>query len=530
MSTKILTAQQMREVDRVSTEQFGVPAIVLMENAGRSVVELMAELLSPLQRKRIAIVCGKGNNGGDGFVIARHLLMRGIRPRVVLFADPTSLNGEARINYESLVTWGLSPLLARNQAEWAAARTDLLSATVVVDAVLGMGIDRPLEGFLADVIVDLSALLPHAKVIAVDIPSGLTSDTGAMCGPAMRAHHTITFSAPKLGHIFPPNCEYVGELHVVPIGTPPTAYRDDAKIFLNLLSREDVAPFLAARSCDSHKGNFGHVLIVGGSRGKSGAAAMAGMSALRSGAGLVTVASAKCAQAEVALSCPALMTESIEESTSGNVSEIGSAKLGKLLEGKSVVAVGPGIGSAPDTIAFVRALVRDTANIPLVLDADGLNAFSTAPELLDGTGRTLVLTPHPGEMARLTGVSSHDVQARRIDVARDFAIRRRVCLVLKGSRTLIAEPGGQVYVNPTGNPGMATAGSGDVLTGMIAAMLAQFPSEPVEKVVSAAVYWHGSAGDEAVRSVGEHSLIATDLINALPHAAKALKRGRALNG
>jgi hydroxyethylthiazole kinase-like uncharacterized protein yjeF len=532
MATKILTAQQMREVDRISIEELGIAGVVLMENAGRAVAGVMEKVVPELASQRIGIICGKGNNGGDGFVVARHLLMRGIRPRVVLLADPTAIQGDARTNYELLLKWGLTPSLARNELEWAAARIELLSASILVDAILGTGVDRPVDGFLADVFNDLSAVLSHALIFAVDMPSGLPTDTGHLIGPALGADHTITFTAPKPSQIFPPSCELVGKLHIAPIGTPPDTFLEDEQIFLNLLSVQDAAEFFAHRQQDTHKGSYGHVLVVGGARGRSGAAAMAGLSALRGGAGLVTVATSNSALTEVAVSCPALMTEALNESMDGAVafSENSSKEIASLVHGKSVVAIGPGIGTESETIEFVRQLVRESAPTPLVIDADGINAFAGAVDLLNGRSRTIVLTPHPGEMARLTGLSVSEVQSRRIDVARNFARKHGLCVVLKGARTLIAEPGGQVYVNPTGNPGMATAGSGDVLTGIIAAMLAQHPTEPAEKVVSAAVYWHGKAGDAAVSQLGELSLIATDVIDSLAPAATAIRDECASDG
>lgn len=517
----------MREVDRVSRERLGLAGLVLMENAGRGVVEVLGRLFPRLAEQRIGIVCGKGNNGGDGFVVARHLLMRGVRPRVVVLADPTSIQGDARVNYELLLSWGLQPSVARNELEWAAARIELLSATVLVDAVLGTGLDRPVEGFLAEVFADLSAVLAHAQVIAVDMPSGLSSDSGASLGRSLRAHHTVTFTAPKPSQIFPPNCEQVGHLHVVPIGTPGWVYEEEDSSFLNLLDARDVDDLFTQRPMDTHKGTFGHVLVVGGSRGKSGAAALAGVSALRGGAGLVTVATTQPALRDITSCCAALMTEPLTEAESGCIASAAGAQLTRVLAGKSVLALGPGIGSEPEAVEFVRRAVRESAPVPLVLDADGLNAFAGASELLDGSTRTIVLTPHPGEMARLTGLTTGEVRLRRVDIAREFARRHNVCLVLKGARTLIAEPGGQVYVNPTGNPGMATAGTGDLLTGLIASLLAQHPTFPVEQVVCAAVYWHGLAGDEAVKAKGELSLIATDLLEAMPAAARSIRDGSA---
>ncbi len=528
MPIKLLTAKQMSEADRVSIEQLGIPGRVLMENAGRDVVETLARRFPALGRERIGVVCGKGNNGGDGFVVARHLLMRGIRPRVVLLADPTELQGDARANYELLLKWGLQPFVARNELEWAAARIEILPVTLLIDALLGTGLDRPVAGFFAKIIADITTTLAHAKIVAVDMPSGMPSDTGAPLGPALKACCTVTFTAPKPSQIFPPNSENVGELVIVSIGTPPSAYSKETANFLNLLCPEDVAPFLAPRPADSHKGSYGHVLVVGGSRGKSGAAAMtgmAGLSALRAGAGLVTVATAQSAQSDVAAASPALMTEALPESSEGSISPqaFDRGRFAAVARAKAVIAIGPGISAHPQTAEFVRKVVQEFSSTPMVIDADGLNAFAGAPELLDGKGRTLVLTPHPGEMARLTGLSVSEIQLRRVDVARDFAMKHHVYLVLKGYRTLIAEPTGQVYVNPTGNPGMSTAGTGDVLTGMIAALLGQHPDVSVEKVVSAAVYWHGAAGDGAAARKGELSLIATDLIDALPEAAEMIR-------
>jgi NAD(P)H-hydrate epimerase len=387
------------------------------------------------------------------------------------------------------------------------------------------------EGFLLEVIRDINAGFAHVPVVAVDMPSGLPSDTGEPLGESVRARLTVTFTAPKWSQVLPPNCERVGELVVTPIGTPASVLAADASVFLNLLGPEDLAPFTRPREADSHKGDYGHVLVVGGSRGKSGAAALSALGALGAGAGLVTVATAASAQTPVASAAPTLMTESLAETEAGTISlrafEYG--RFAAVAEGKSVLAIGPGITTNPDTVEFVRRVVREWTGSPMVIDADGLNAFAGAVDLLQeasqGGKRKLVLTPHPGEMARLTGLTTQQVLARRVELAREFAMQRRVHLVLKGYRTLIAEPGGQVYVNPTGNPGMATAGTGDVLTGMIAGLLAQHPDAPVESVVSAAVYWHGAAGDRAAARRGELSLTATDLLAALPGSCGRMSPG-----
>ncbi|MBI1956598.1 MAG: NAD(P)H-hydrate dehydratase [Acidobacteria bacterium] len=520
---KILTARQMREVDRITTEKFGVPSLVLMENAGRNVFHLIQQKFPALHRERIAILCGKGNNGGDGFVVARQLRMRGYEPRVFLLADPDGLKGDARVNYEILVRSGWPPTVVRDVQEWTVIRSEVLTATLLVDALLGTGLEGPVEGFYREVIRDLNRHFAHIPIVAVDMPSGLPSDTGEALGESLRARYTVTFTAPKWSHIFPPNCERMGELFVTPIGTPPAVVEDDPSIFLNLIGKEELACFGAKRRADSHKGNYGHVLVVGGSRGKSGAAALAAMGALSAGAGLVTAAVPAGVLPLVAKAAPTLMTEPLPESDRGTISPhaFDDGRFAQIAADKSVLAIGPGISTHAETAEFARRVVREWPQLPIVVDADGLNAFAGAAELLQGGGRKLILTPHPGEMARLTGRSTKEIQARRVEVAREFAMQHKVFVVLKGHRTLVAEPGGQVYVNPTGNPGMATAGTGDVLTGMIAGLLAQHPTEPVEKVLSAAVYWHGAAGDIAASRKGELSLLATDLIAALPEALEA---------
>jgi len=520
MATKILTASQMKEMDRASIEKLGVPGMVLMENAGRNVAQLIEEKFPKIEKDRITILCGKGNNGGDGFVAARHLLMRGWRPRVVLLADPEGLKGDARTNCTILLQSGLAPTVLPHQSDWFRARSEFLTSSLLVDAILGTGLAGPVEGFYREAILDLNRNFASIPLVAVDVPSGMPSDTGEALGPSLRANYTVTFTAPKLCHVFPPNCERVGELRVTGIGTPPYLYENDAGIFLNLLGREDLTPFVRLRPSGSHKGSYGHALIVGGSVGKSGAAGLAALGAHGVGAGLVTAAVPAGVLPLVAGTSPVLMTEPLAENEAGAISchAFDYGRLMGIVQGKSVVALGPGLSTHPETVEFAQRAVKEVTGVPLVVDADGLNAFAGKAELLQGQGRKLILTPHPGEMARLTGLTTNEIQAKRVDVARQFAAEHNVYVVLKGQLTLVAEPGGQVYVNPTGNPGMATAGTGDVLTGMIAGLLAQHPDAPVERVVAAAVYWHGAAGDAAVKRRGELSLLATDLLEALPEA------------
>lgn len=509
---KVLTAAQMREVDR-RTIALGIPGIVLMENAGHRVTEFLAETFSPLSAHRIVVLCGKGNNGGDGMVVARQLFTR-FRPRalhVVLVGEPAELKGEAAENYRMLEVAGC-PVERELTPE-------MRSATIVVDALLGTGLKGPVTGALLDLIREINTGFPRAKVVAVDMPSGLESDSATSSGETVRADYTVTFTAPKVGQVLPPNCARVGRLHVAAIGSPPEFYEDDDSIFLSLVESSDLKRLFGPRVPWAHKGDFGHVLVIGGSRGKTGAAAMAGMAALRAGAGLVTVASAASAIPVIASHAPELMTEPLPETEAGSISTGSFARLAELIENKDVVALGPGLGTHPETVAVVRRLVEEFPQ-PMVIDADGLNALVGQASSLPRGVR--IYTPHPGEMARLTGTTTAEVQAGRVGVARGFATQHKVILVLKGYRSLIASADGQVRVNPTGTPALAKGGSGDILTGAIAGLLAQFPGEP-ELAATAGVYLHGLAGELGAAQLGEQALIATDLLRFFPESMRAIR-------
>jgi NAD(P)H-hydrate epimerase len=486
----------MREADR-RTSEMGIPGIVLMENAGHRVVEFLEERFAPLPAQRIVVLCGKGNNGGDGLVVARQLHTR-FHPQaldVVLLAAPEDLKGDAAANYRMLSACGC-PVSREIPA-------DARQATLVVDALLGTGINGPATGAMLEGIREINRGFPLAQVVAVDIPSGMPSDSGNPVGEFARADYTVTFTAPKAAQVLPPNCDGVGELVVGPIGSPPELYED---VWLSLLEPEMFEELLAPRPPGGHKGTFGHVLVVAGSREKSGAAAMTGLGALRAGAGLVTVASHSSAIPAIASHAPELMTAPLEE-------------LDSLVEGKTVIAVGPGLGRGPDIEALIARTVEQFAH-PIVLDADALVGQPEGPyaELAFGVPtRVRILTPHPGEMARLTGKTTAEIQNDRVGAARAFATDRHVTLVLKGQRTVIAFPDGRVWINPTGTPAMGTGGSGDVLTGMIAGFIAQFPGQP-DQAVAAAVYLHGLAGEIGARALGEKCLIATDILRYLPDA------------
>jgi ADP-dependent NAD(P)H-hydrate dehydratase / NAD(P)H-hydrate epimerase len=522
---KILTSSEMQRIDRLTTERYGVPSLTLMENAGRSVVEFAVSRLGPLASHQIVVLCGKGNNGGDGLVVARLLREEGFKLRVLLFADPKDLRGDAAVNWARLRSSGLPEIVADREA-WQTIAPTLAGTTLFVDALLGTGLAKPLEGFLLEAVRDINAGYATAKVLAVDLPTGISADFGELIGENMRADFSVTFTAPKIAHVFPPACERLGEWVVTQIGTPAEALESDTSLFLNFASQQDVAWIAKPRAAAAHKGSFGHVLILAGSVGKTGAAAMAARAALRAGAGLVTVATAKSAQPVIATLGMELMTEPLPETPDGTISlrALEDPRWEKLVAGKTVLAVGPGIGAHPETAEFVRTVVNKYP-LPLVLDADGLNAFAGHMESFrQGTrpSGTAVFTPHPGEMARLAGQTTAEIQAHRVAVAREFSEKHGVTLVLKGFRTLIASPDGNVEVNPTGNPGMAKGGTGDVLTGLTAGLLAQFPSHPVGELATAAVYLHGLAGDLAAGEFGQHSMLAGDLLEKIPQGFKKL--------
>ncbi len=519
---KILTAAQMQRIDRLTTERYGVPSLTLMENAGRGVVEFFESRFAPLARHGIVILCGRGNNGGDGMVVARVLRERGCTSRVMLFAEPDALKGDARINWERLAASGAPEVIA-DAAAWKRALPEIQESTLVIDALFGTGLSKPVEGFFVEVVRDINHSFPHAKVVAVDLPSGISADSGDLIGDCVRADASVTFTAPKIAHVFPPACDRMGEWVVKPIGTPSEALASDPELLLNLTTREDLGWLAAPRARDAHKGGFGHVLILAGSVAKTGAAAMAAKAALRAGAGLVTIATAKSALPIIASLGMEFMTEPLPETDSGSVSlrAFDYGRFDQLVEGKDVLAVGPGLGTHPETIELVRAVTKKY-QLPMVLDADGLNAFAGQMDSFLASERVRVLTPHPGEMARLTGQTIQEIQQNRLAAAREFTRRHGATLVLKGYRTLIAARGGQVWVNPTGNPGMASGGTGDVLTGLIAGLLAQHAARPPAEVAAAAVYLHGLAGDLAAKEVGETSLIAGDLLEAIPRAFRSL--------
>jgi hydroxyethylthiazole kinase-like uncharacterized protein yjeF len=512
---KIVTAAEMRAIDRATSERFGVPSLTLMENAGSAVAEHVLAHYNTAQR--ISVLCGKGNNGGDGFVAARHLHESGKAVQVVLLADPSELKGDAAMMYGKLPMEAEIVRTGEESRHLPDRQSSSASADLYLDAILGTGFKPPVSGLYAEAIALLNA--SAVPVVAVDIPSGADADAMApQRGLIVRADSIVTFTAPRPAHIFSLLTE--GPTDVAGIGSPDEAIA--SSLHLNVITARDFAPLIAKRPAESNKGNYGHVLVIGGSVGKAGAAAMAGMAVLRAGAGLSTVATPKSVLATVAGFHPEIMTEPLAETSAGSISTSAGGRIAELAKGKTVLAVGPGISRVPETAELVRALVAGS-EVPIVLDADGLNAFENHTDELNGEGRLLVVTPHPGEMARLAGCSISDVQKDRLAVARGFSREHELIVVLKGHRTLVVQPDGEAWVNTTGNPGMSTGGTGDILTGMVAGMIAQHPKEGM-LAVCAAVHLHGLSGDVMRESVGEHSLVATDLLRGLPEAFRRAQR------
>jgi len=513
---KILTSREMRGIDRTAIEELGIPGPVLMENAGLRVVRALRARCEDVARETIVVVAGKGNNGGDGFVVARHLANSGAEPEVVLLAGRDEVGGDAAVNLAVILKMGIPVTEVRTAAEWKKARVAVFHASIVIDAIFGTGLAKPLDGLYAAAVEDINKS-PAFKV-AVDIPSGLSSDTFETIGPSIKADLTVALAAPKIAHIFPPAAERVGELVVAPIGIPPALFEDPA-LKLELVEEATVRPFFRKRKRDTHKGTYGHLLVIAGSLGKSGAAALAGRAALRMGAGLVTVATAAGVLPSIARTMAELMTEPLAETPERTIAAAALPRVLGLLKGKNAVLIGPGLSTNPSTAEFVLGLLPKI-KAPCVIDADGLNIVSAKIEVLRRMAGPVVVTPHPGEFARLSGLANAEVVRHRLTLVPEFAAKHGVTVVLKGYRTLIAVPDGRVFVNPTGNPGMATGGTGDVLGGMIVSQLAQ--EKDVLGAVLSAVYAHGLAGDIAAERLGEKALVAGDIVRYLPAALKAL--------
>ena len=521
---KILTVAQMTEVDRLSTEQYGIPGLLLMENAGMNCHRVLQEEFSEdLAELRIVVVCGKGNNGGDGMVLARQLLQHRIPSLVFLLGRLADLKGDAALNASILSHSGQSIHAIDDDSQMAALENSLEACDIAVDALLGTGLSKPLVGRYARAVEAINR--SSGFRLAVDIPSGMSADSVTSSGLSVWADRTVTFTAPKIAHILSEDGERLGHLDVVSIGSP-AALLDREDYFLELIDERQAADSLIPRSLNSHKGSYGHLLVLAGSRGKSGAAAMAARAALRTGAGLVTLAVPRCIQSEVAALNPEVMTEGLSEDDQGAFDSAAWEEVKPLLEGKTALAVGPGFSLQSGAARLVRRVVAES-QLPVVLDAGAVDALRDHLDVLNRRQASLVLTPHPGEFSRLTGIPTTEISSHGIHLARDFAGKYRVWLVLKGFRTLLADPQGKVRVCSLGNPGMATAGMGDVLTGVIGALLAGHAAQETGQgalaAASAGLYVHSLAGDLAASRIGMDGMIAGDVIDCLPEAMAQLR-------
>lgn len=512
---RILNAAQMREADRYTIDEIGIPSLVLMENAGRQVVAAIEAAYDARLGGRVAVLCGRGNNGGDGFVVARTLAQRGVDAAVFVIGAVADIRGDARINLDILGRLNVTVVEIGDEQTWELHFSEISQCSLIVDAMFGTGLKAPLGGMLETIVADLNAA--GIPIVAVDLPSGLSADSPHLIGDCIDASMTVTLAAPKLPLVLPPAEAHAGDVVIADIGIPSDVLDGLDGPHIELLTPEQLRPLVEPRAADSHKGDFGRVTIVAGSRGKTGAACLAGLAALRSGAGLVTIATPASCLPILASMAPEFMTEALGESKDGLV---GASAAQAVLELRhDVIACGPGLGRGATVGEFVRTLV-ERATVPLVLDADALVVMADEPGRLVGReDRDLIITPHPGEMARLIGASVEEVQANRIEVATDFAATHRIYVVLKGHRTIIATPEGHVYINPTGNAGLATGGTGDVLTGMIAAWLGQLLD--AEAACRLAVFLHGAAGDLAEETNGQVAMVATDVVAQL---GKALRR------
>ncbi|OGG03489.1 MAG: hypothetical protein A3F83_08990 [Candidatus Glassbacteria bacterium RIFCSPLOWO2_12_FULL_58_11] len=510
----VLTAEQMRRVDRATIDGLGLPGTVLMESAGRAVAQAIREFPATSSLKRPLVLCGKGNNGGDGFVVARALQGHSASgfPRIILCGKVNELSGDAALMARVAVNCGIKVIeLDEHNLHLLAA--ELAACDMVVDALLGSGAGGAPHGLIARVIETLQEYQP--VVVAVDSPSGVEMDSGQVPGAAVTAVLTVTFGFEKIGHRFYPGRSRCGKVLVADIGFPEAALSGiDCKLFV--CEPADIRHRLPVRRADSHKGDYGKVLVVGGSTGLTGAAVMAAEAALVAGAGMVTAGVPQSLNPVFEAKLTEAMTLPLPDTGNGFLAAKGLDKVLEFLTGMDVLALGPGLGRDEETVKFARGLARAAVKLPVVIDADGLNAFAAEPSTLEAFGGTVVITPHPGEMARLCGSSVEMVRSEPVKVAREFAESHGVVVALKGPPTVVAGPGGRAVINPTGGPAMAKAGSGDVLTGIIAGLLAQ-GLEPFDAAFCGS-YLHGLAGDIAAGELGPYSVVAGDILARIGRA------------
>lgn len=508
---KVLTAAEMQAIDKYSIDECGIPGMLLMENAGRGMVDFLKNRFPDLGAKKVIVFAGKGNNGGDGFVMARHLLNMGTEVSVLLLGKTSELKADAKLNAEIAHNIGVE-IHEVDAANFKSFDHRLRHSDLIIDAIFGTGLKKPASGFFEEVFEKINQL--QKFVVSVDIPSGVDSDSGQLIGPHVKANLTLALALLKRSHVTFPSAGVMGDIEVIDIGIPQKAI--DAQSFaVQMVEPGDIAAGLKKRPRDAHKGDFGHVLVIAGALGKGGAAGLTALAALRSGCGLVTLGIPESCQKALEFHPLEVMTVPLPETANGTLAVKAKDLIVEQLQGKSALAIGPGISTDPETVQLLRE-VLPTVQIPMVLDADAVNclALDGGLELLKNS--EVVLTPHPKEMSRISGLSTQEIQANRIETASRFAQENSVHLILKGARTILAFADGSVVINPTGNPGMATAGSGDVLTGIIAGLIAQ--GLEVRQAAIAGTYLHGLAGDIFSEKSAEASLIAGDLLNGIPES------------
>jgi NAD(P)H-hydrate epimerase len=516
---RLVTAAEMQEMDRQTIESFGLPGRVLMENAGRGATWFLLDHFRGIPITTIGIIAGRGNNGGDGFVIARYLCHKGIQVRVYLLAKSNAVRGDAAANLNLLAPLGIPIIEIPDEKAFSKVNADMQHIDLWVDAILGTGLKSEVKGYYGKVITFINGV--NKPTFAVDIPSGLNSDTGQPCGACINAQATATFAFAKTGHLLQPGATYTGKLKIVDIGIP-NKIAEQIKPKQYLLTPVQVQNYFQPRKPDAHKGKTGHLLVIAGSPGKTGAAAMTAMSAIRSGAGLVTLGVPQCINPVLETQVLEAMTEPLPEIKDGRLGESAFDAIMNLVVDKRCLAIGPGLGQTDETKTLVCRVIKQSF-VPLVIDADGLNNLVGHTKILQELNVPVILTPHPGEMARLMETSVSIVQADRIKSARDFALQFNVHVALKGAATVIAHPDGRAHINSTGNPGMATGGMGDVLTGIIAGLVTQGFSP--ESATHAGVYLHGAAADTLSESIGPFGYLAGEVMDAIPGEIKKLMLG-----
>jgi len=513
---KIVTIDEIKTIEQRAMQEYEIPSILLMENAGNEVAHQIETIMGTLHNKKISIFAGKGNNGGDGYVVARHLHNRGAKVKVFLIGSESIVTGDALTNLQIISHMGIDVIEVVNDGDWDKVKIAMNFTDCVVDALVGTGFRDQLIGTMAQVVGSINNT--KKMVIAIDIPSGVDADTGQVSGIAVKAQHTITFSLPKQGLLLYPGASYAGNVMVADIGIPKALLIDE-KIKQNMITSVIVKKILVTRDPNAHKGSCGKVLVVAGSKGLTGAAFLTASAALRSGAGLVTLGIAESLHDIMEAKLTEVMTCPLSEVTSGTLGQGAISEIKERAKQSDVVAIGPGLGRHEDTMTAVRHMIQKIER-PLVLDADALYALIDHTDILAEANAVPILTPHAGEMARLVGLTSEEVSQDRVYIARQTAMEWSSIVILKGARTVVAFPDGEVYININGNAGMATGGTGDVLTGVIATLIGQGLSS--HEAALAGVYIHGLAGDIVARN-GMIGMTASDMIRALPATIFAIQ-------